>query len=148
MNSTSIFQVVGVVVRDAHQGPNFSYVTIREGEKSYWDVACFEDGPLNDFRQLRSGAVAKVRGHLAKRKVKGYQDPTGRDKYEIQLVADHIRALAPLVPTLPAQYNHQPTQYGYHQPKGPWAGPPQHAQVPQQPQHPGAMAPGDDLPPF
>lgn len=101
---TSVFVVEGVVVRDAFQGPTFSYVTLREGEKSYWDVACFEDGPLNEFRSLRGGAVARIRGHLGKRKIKEQNgDPNARARYEIQLVATAIKALAPVVPVAPPQ---------------------------------------------
>jgi hypothetical protein len=99
---SSIFQVEGVAVRDAYQGATFSYVTIQEGEKSFWDVACFEDGPLDQFRTLRSGAAVKVRGHLAKRKMRDGDVPVvdskGRPRWEIQLIAEKIKALAPLVP--------------------------------------------------
>lgn len=154
MNGTvSIFQVEGVVVRDAHQGPNFSYVTIREGEKSYWDVACFEDGPLDQFRQLRSGAVAKIRGHLGKRKIKGVVDPSGRPKYELQLVADKIKALAPIAPP-PPQYAYAQSGYQYAlqaQPQqaaanqGPWGAPPP---PPQQQQHPANLDADDGGIPF
>lgn len=155
MNGTvSIFQVEGVVVRDAHQGPNFSYVTIREGEKQYWDVGCFEDGPLEQFRQLRSGAVARIRGHLGKRKIKGVVDPSGRPKYELQLVAERVKALAPAAPPPPpypppqqlTAYQGTPQQqYFYAQQaatnQGPWGAPPQ-----QPPQHPAGMGLDDDLP--
>jgi hypothetical protein len=133
----SIFQVEGVVVRDAHQGPNFSYVTIREGEKQYWDVACFEDGPLDAFRQLRGGAIAKIRGHLGKRKIKGFVDQNGRERYELQLIADKLQAReqalplqphpgqwAPAAPS-PPQYMPNAALQGAQitQPLGPWAGP-------------------------
>jgi hypothetical protein len=108
----SIFQVEGVVVRDAHQGPTFSYVTIREGEKQYWDVACFEDGPLDAFRQLRSGAIAKIRGHLGKRKIKGFVDQNGRERYELQLIADKLKAReqALPLPPQPGQWDPGPPQ--------------------------------------
>jgi single-stranded DNA-binding protein len=99
MSGPNGFWVTGVVVRDAFQGPTYSYATVREGERQYWDVACFEDGPLDLFRSLRSGTEVKVAGHLGKRKMKGNADQQGRDRYEIQLIAERVVVVA--MPSLP-----------------------------------------------
>ncbi len=112
---TSFFQVEGLVVRDPVQGQGYCYVTLREGDNQYWDVCFYEDGPIDQARQLRGGAVAKVRGHLGKRKVKGVVDAQGRQFWETSLIGKQLRARAPAVPqqAAPQQSYHQQPQQGY-----------------------------------
>ena len=91
------FYVEGVVVRDPHQTERGAFITVREGEKSYWDVACWEDGPLPQFRDLHGGDQVRIEGHLAKRKVKN------TDRWEISLVAIKLGVTKPLRYEAPPQ---------------------------------------------
>lgn len=81
----------GVAVRDAFQGATFSFLTVRDGAKNYFDVACFEDGPLDQFRAIKGGAEVKISGYLTKRKVKN-SEPA---RFEIQLVAVKVETRQP-----------------------------------------------------
>lgn len=83
------FYVEGTVVRDAHNGERFSAITVREGEKSYWDIVCWDESntPIAGFRQLRGGDEVRIEGHLAKRKNKK------TNEWEISLVADKMGAV-------------------------------------------------------
>lgn len=105
MSGPNGFWVTGIIVKDAFQGPTYSYATVRQGERHYWDVACFEDGPLEQFRSLRGGTEVKLAGHLGKRKVKNGADQQGRDRYEIQLIVERIVVTAmPEAPVMQMTY--------------------------------------------
>jgi single-stranded DNA-binding protein len=87
----SRFRVQGVLSRDPFQGPNYSFLTVRDGDSTYLDVSCWEDGPLEAFRGLRSGMEVMVEGYISKRKVKN-SEPL---RYEIALVAETVRSRQP-----------------------------------------------------
>lgn len=82
-------EVAGVTMRDAFQGPNYSFLTVRVGDNQYFDWACNDDGPLDAFRGVRGGTLVRISGRLGKRKIKN-SDPNAPARYEIQLNAERI----------------------------------------------------------
>lgn len=91
----SKFLVQGVIVRDAFSAATFAYVTVRDGDRLYFDVACFEDGPLAEVRALKSGTEVRISGYIGKRKMKNVVDDQGRPRYEVQFVAQKVEQRQP-----------------------------------------------------
>lgn len=113
------FFVEGAVARQPNQGPNFCHATLCESGNRYWDVSCFDDGPLPGFRMLGAGDVIRVEGRMQKRKMKA--DQMGPERWETQLVAMVLTVISKVQAQPQAQYQPPPLQ-AWANPQQPLAG--------------------------
>jgi hypothetical protein len=85
----SSFLVKGVIAWPPKVGPAWVFVTVRDNG-IYHDVKCWEDGPIQEFRQLREGMPVKIAGFLGKSKMKDMFNAAGRPIYETTLIARRV----------------------------------------------------------
>jgi hypothetical protein len=84
------FKIDGKVSRKPYIGGNFAYVSVQAGDKTYLDVAVFEDGPLDQVRELQQGQPVAIDGEVRSRKTK-FVEANGKDHWEPQLVVTSIK---------------------------------------------------------